>query len=314
MNSVDYILLETGLGGRLDATNIVKSPLACVLTRIGIDHQDYLGQTLDEITQEKLGILKKGTPVFSAWQEKPVLDQIISFCREAQLELFYFPKHFGYRSTVDNSYIDYIIPFFSNRKFASNESKNVIRVSKQSLLGEHQKQNTSTALTVYASIVSEAKRLDPGEIERSLQNVSWPGRLDYLDKNRTILLDGAHNESAIECLLSYLKRHHAKERILFAIGWKKDKQFTQMIQTDELLQVEFLPIEMRSKSALPATLVSQILKDNQFVTHPILDVKRLIAKIKEETLPSHDILVVTGSLYLLGEFLAEWQDNQSNYT
>lgn len=309
--AVDYILLETGLGGRLDATNIVEAPLACVLTRIGIDHQEFLGQSLSEITREKLGIVKPGSPVFASWQEKPVLDQIVNFCHSVHSDLFYYPADFGYQTAKDEAYVDYRFRVFEQKKRTDSGIKTIIRAANQSLLGEHQKQNTATALAVYGLIVPESSRLKPNEIEHSLQTVAWTGRLDYLNQERTILLDGAHNESAIICLLDYLKRYHANDRILFAIGWKKDKHYIHAIKTDGLRQVEFLPVEMQSPSALSAVSVNQILIEHQLVTHPILDVKRLLIKIKEKSLPAHDILVITGSLYLLGEFLAAWQDHKS---
>ncbi len=302
-NKVDYILLETGLGGRLDATNVVEEPLACVITRIGLDHQEFLGESLEQITREKLGILKKNCPVFVAEQCESVSFDIAGICRELGIAIKQSPLDFFFENSKDQKVTSY-------RWKTDNQGKNGgisgIQVKKQSLLGNHQKQNTATALAVYHSIVPESRRLSKNQLIKALQNVSWKGRLEYLDREKRVLIDGAHNKPAIENLMEYLKQAHSTQHILFGIGWKKDKQFVDAIDLNGLARVDFIPIILQTENALHVEDVSQRLSEKGFSTLDPMDAKQLVSGIKNASLPQHQLLVVAGSLYLLGEFLEEW--------
>lgn len=288
---VDYILLETGMGGRLDATNVVVSPIACVLTRIALDHQEYLGNSIEEITDEKLGILKNGSSVFVSNQEATVLQRILKRCRDEALDVYSSPKDFGF--SQENGICTYRLL-----------DKKLIKLKKQSLVGDYQKENTATALAVFQKITHDQNSLTGSEIVNSLQSVTWNGRLQFL--NEKVLIDGAHNESGINALLSYLKKYQTGKKIIFAIAWKKDKTIENVLKSVQPDQFKFLPVEMKSDSAESMDTVKMLLTKNMFHVEPSLPVEELICKIKDSSLPEHDLLVVAGSLYLLGEFLTVW--------
>ncbi len=306
-HKVDFIILETGLGGRLDATNVVDNPLACVLTRIGYDHQEFLGETLEEITWEKMGILKKNSPVFVTQQLERVKQIIKNHCMDTGIKAFFPPEDFSVEySDVSHETIYRLIT--RNRK--NTELPFEISVSAQSLAGDHQKQNTATALALYYSIIPEGRRLSKDGVIRSLQRVTWRGRLEYLDESKRILLDAAHNESSIKSLFDFLEQKHHDQRILFAIGWKKDKQIVDVIDLNGLKQVDFLPIIQENEKALDADKVIELLAERNFSTLQAIGTAELADGIANKSLPEHDLLVIAGSIYLLGEFLEIWQSPQ----
>ena len=307
VHKVDFIILETGLGGRLDATNVVDSPLACVLTRIGYDHQEFLGETLEEITWEKMGILKSNSPVFVTQQLERVKQVIKNHCLEAGIKAFFSPEHFSAGlSDVSHETIYRLVA----RNHKNNGIPLEIPVSSQSLAGDHQKHNTATALALYHFIVPEGRRLSKDGVIHSLQKVTWRGRLEYLDKNKQILLDAAHNESSIQCLFDFLEQEHHDQRILFAIGWKKDKQIADVIDLNGLKQVDFLPIIQKNEKALEVDKVIELLAGRNFSILEAIDTADLANGIASKSLPEHDLLVIAGSIYLLGEFLEKWQSPQ----
>lgn len=306
-HKVDFIILETGLGGRLDATNVVDNPLACVLTRIGYDHQEFLGETLEEITWEKMGILKTNSPVFVTQQLERVKQVIKNHCLDVGIKAFFSPEDFSADYTdVSHETIYRLI----TRNHKNSAIPLEIPVPFQSLAGDHQKHNTATALALYHSIIPESRRLSKDRIIKSLQNVTWRGRLEYLDESKRILLDAAHNESAIKCLFDFLKQKHHDQRILFAIGWKKDKQIVDVIDLNGLERVDFLPINQKNEKALDADKVTELLADRNFSTLQAIDTAELVEGITNNSLPEHDLLVIAGSIYLLGEFLEKWQSPQ----
>ena len=108
-------------------------------------------------------------------------------------------------------------------------------------------------------------------------------------------------------LLDYLEKTHADQRILFIIGWKKDKNLAGFLNIETLHRVEFLPVDPEFETAARPEVVYSLLKDKGFQTHRPLSVRKLVEGIRKKTLPRHDLLVVAGSLYLLGEFLNEWK-------
>ena len=301
---VDFILLETGLGGRLDATNIIKHPIATVITRIAVDHQAYLGDTLEEIALEKLGILKQGSPVFVSRQTDQVNRIIRSYCDDHEIKRFDYPNDFNFK-TVAGGATEY---WLSGRISVSQREapSTVIKIDSQALVGEHQKENTATSLAVYHSIVPHSHQLLEEEIAGSLNGVRWSGRLQYLGPDEKILLDGAHNESSMKCLMNFLRETFSTHRIIVALGWKNDKSLSNSLHPAGLEQVCFLPVKMQSEKGQAIEMIRSELEERQLALLPSKNVKQLITAILDNSLPEHDLLVVTGSLYLVGEFLNEW--------
>jgi dihydrofolate synthase / folylpolyglutamate synthase len=301
-HQVDYILLETGMGGRLDATNAIENPLVCILTRIAIDHQQYLGDSIEDITGEKLGIVKENAQVFVARQNDNVMEQVFEFCRKKNVNLNYCPDDFGFEVSRIEGGVDY----FSQDV---EVGKTVETIVSQTLIGSYQHENTATALAVYKSIVPKEHQLGNGGLNASLQSVDWPGRLEYLDDNKKLLIDGAHNQSGIESLMRFLRDEHSEKRILLAIAWKEDKNLVSFINATGLNSFEVLPVDSKFEAAASVEDIYSQLNERGFKTHLPVSIHELVAGIRTAALPECDLVVVAGSLYLLGEFLSKWKES-----
>lgn len=301
---VDYILLETGLGGRLDASNVVENPIACIFTKIDYDHQEFLGDTLELITNEKLGILKTGAKVFVAKQQPCVIDQILSVCRDRKFECFTAGENFSFQQDTDGT-VSYSFKNLDSIINPDCQINNEIRINEMALAGEHQLENVATAIAVYSSVIDEEKRLTNHQIQDSLKQIDWPGRIQYLDANRSILLDGAHNLSGMRSLLSYLEQHHATDKILFATTWMEGKEIIPALDEFDLSRVTFLPVKIEMIGTVQIKNVSDGLSQNGYRTLPITNPDDLLAKYVRQKAPEYDLVLIAGSLYLLGEILTK---------
>jgi len=279
INKVDYILLETGLGGRLDASNVVENPIACVLTKISLDHMDYLGNSLRKITSEKLGILKKGSPLFVSRQEKSVAHQIRRFCNDHQNQIFEFGREFHFEEDEYN---------FSSLKNCTLEIPEI------GLHGSHQKENIATALSVYYSIVPSEAHMEPSSIKTCIKGLTWNGRLQYIKNQENVfLLDGAHNADSMDQLINFLIK------ILFQLG-----AITK-------LNVTFQPLCNFMEGSESGKQIEACLKEKSRSLCKPLEVKELLKQVSTGKLKEFDLIVVAGSLYLIGEFLAQWNIRQN---
>mgnify|MGYP004505975669 CR=1 FL=1 len=191
IQKVDYVILEVGLGGKYDATNVVN-PIITAITTIDLDHTERLGDTIGKITLQKAGIIKKNVPI------------VIS---------------------KDNKGLEVI------KKVAELNNSKVIEVDKNdvhynlNLLGEHQKENTALALAIVKNIGLDIKE---ETIKKALNDVNWKFRLEY-DKNKNILIDGAHNPSGIKALRDFLDKNFKNKKKIFLFGCLKNKDYKTML-------------------------------------------------------------------------------------
>lgn len=296
-NKVDYILLETGLGGRLDASNVIDNPIACILTKISLDHMEYLGNSLELITSEKLGILKKGSPLFVSRQEKSVTHQIRKFCHDHQNQIFEFGKEFH---------------FEEDRYHFSSLKNGILEIPEIGLQGSHQKENIATALSVYYSIVPSEAHMEVLSIATCIKELSWNGRLQYLKSHENrFLLDGAHNGDGMDQLINYLIQTHSKDNILFSIGWMKGKNFISQLDTLKKLNITFQPLYNFMEGSESGNKIETCLKGKNSALCKPLKVKELLKQVSTGKLKEFDLIVIAGSLYLIGEFLAQWNTQQN---
>ena len=213
---VEWVILETGLGGRLDATNVVE-PELCLITPIALDHTAYLGNTLAEVAAEKAGIFKPQVPVLSARQQ-PEVEQVLSH-RAQQLAAPMLLAGRDYRWQADADRLS----FFG----LGSELERLT----PGLLGCHQHQNLALALAAAAYLRGNGVALPVQALQQGIERVRWPGRLEWLPEQ--ILLDGAHNVAGAGVLAAYL-RQQKLGKLHLILGTKADKQ-------SELLLQELLP-------------------------------------------------------------------------
>ena len=283
----DLVIWETGLGGRLDATNIV-TPLASVITNIALDHQQWLGDTLKKIAAEKVGIIKPGIPVVTGMEEPEALMVIEKTAKEKQAPLTKVAQASRLRAVAGTAALP--------------------------LLGEHQRQNAALALAV-VEILQKQIPVSDEQIRTGLANVNWPGRLQLIQRpdGPKILLDGAHNVAGAKVLRAALQNHFKPAKFVLILGVLQDKDWRHICETLAPLATRIFAVPVASeRAANPNELAAACRNVNPAAE---ISICASLAEAVEKTgardpggrppsLSRHEeFVVITGSLYLVGEAL-----------
>jgi dihydrofolate synthase / folylpolyglutamate synthase len=287
---VDVAVVEVGLGGKLDSTNVIR-PEVSIITGISLDHQNYLGNTLTKIAGEKAGIIKENIPIVSGCcveaprrvirkRAKEVSAPLIEICDDCTIKIR--------RMIRGHRFIDLHTPV--------RDYQNLYL----SLAGEHQTGNA--ALAVMATENLKSIRVKAQDIRRGLANTTWPGRLDEYDSCRRTLMDGAHNPEGAQFLREYLVEQKEKE-VHFVFGAVRDKNIKKMGSCLFPLATTIHLAEIaNSRSADPADIADMHRQFRSRIRiHPNMH-EALLAAWKQCS--RSGLVVVTGSLYLIGELLS----------
>jgi len=211
---VDVAVLETGLGGRLDATTAAQ-PTVTAITPIALDHMDYLGNNLAAIAREKAGILRPGVPAAISRQEREAMDVVERIAAEQKVPLYIEKKDFELRRGLSGALEYHGLRF----------DLDGLRLS---LRGPHQMQNAAVALASLELLASQLP-VDPAAMRKGLARTRWPGRLEEIGSRPPLLLDGAHNPLGVESLLTALSALYPRRRIHLVFGVLADKDYISMI-------------------------------------------------------------------------------------
>lgn len=287
---VDVVLLETGMGGRLDATNIVKKPLVEILASISMDHMQFLGDSIEKITREKAGIIKSHTNVVLYPSDQTVYTQIKDVCDKKQAELVMADKQavrilhqdlkgqsFAYRSSCGNYYEKITIP----------------------LLGKHQIYNAITALEVL-EVLKKYFCMGIFELESGFASVRWPGRLEILSTEPIVIRDGAHNEDAACQLAQFLEKNFTNKRIFYIIGVLMDKEYEKILKIMAPYANDVFTVASDSPRALPADTLALCAKKYYKTVHPMKDVRAAIQTVLKQA-DTDDVVLIFGSLSFMKE-------------
>lgn len=287
---VDFAVLEVGMGGRFDATNVVR-PLISVITQIDYDHTAYLGTTLEEIAGEKAGIIKEGVPVFSNCDNKRALGVIKRTCNVKGAKLFLAGRDFrcsGINCDVHGSVFDLTT---SDAKY----SRIAIR-----LLGKHQVSNAALAAAACLKLGDFGFSISETALRRGLFNSWLRGRLELLPGSPTILLDGAHNCNAIEALRDSLRLIFKGKKVVFVLGMMKDKDIASIIEVlSKCADLFIVTKPAMNRSADPALIKKELLKKGKRAL-VFRRVMRAVEAAKSIAGPD-DLICVTGSFYTVSE-------------
>ena len=288
--NADYVVLEVGLGGRYDATNVVKSPLVSVIVSLSLDHIGVLGDTLGKIAYEKAGIIKENSIAVVYKQKEEAEEVIKDVCKEKNTK--YIEANFEdmkiKKSDIYSQVFDCTI---------LGERMEDMEIS---LIGEHQVNNAILALTVIKVLRDERQvEISEDAIRRGFLNTKWPGRIEKIKDNPVFIIDGAHNEDGAKSLSKALDKHFKGKKMTLLIGMLKDKDIDGVL---ELLMDKFnkvittTPDNDRAISA--EELQDKIKKyvDDVIAIPNIEDaVKYTLDNAKED-----DIIISAGSLYMIG--------------
>ena len=280
----DFLILETGLGGRLDATNIIPRKFLSIITSIDIDHEEFLGNTLKKITAEKLGIIKNTNNVIIAKQNKEVESFIFKKLKKMN-NVYYFNK-------------DYKFKTFNSKKFIYQFQNIKKKFSKPSLEGDHQIENASTAITAAIVLKKNNYNIKISSLEKSICNTKWPGRIEKVKfKNKIIIFDGSHNLSGAEKLNQYLKENKIHPNVIFGmLNNKKAFEFLSIIKKNiDILYPIQIPDEKNAYTQKEIYKISKKLNLKTMLINDLNTINRILIN------NSNKHILVTGSLYLIGK-------------
>ncbi len=293
---VDFAVYETGLGGRLDATNIVRPEVAAI-TSIDFDHEDYLGHSIQEIAGEKAGIIKAGAPVVSSATRPEAREVIAKRCRELNVPLVEVDGAWRLEDVLSESGC-------YGAAAVSAEGEKRIRIEPP-LPGRFQIRNALTAATAARLLSERGFAISDEAIERGIRGVHWPGRLERLMARPAVYIDGTHNPGGARELLKFWEENFAGRRIVLVYGAMRDKAVDEIAgllfpRADLVVITE--PHQPRAISApLLAEMTAHLARKSMLVREPIAALERAI-----ELAGPEDTVFATGSLYLVGDLRAYW--------
>jgi len=278
---VDVAVVEVGLGGRLDATNVLE-PAAAVITTIGLDHEEYLGTTLESVAGEKAGIIKAGTPVIIGKVPRAAADVFAAVAQQQAAPALWLGRDFSMSDSEPCA--------FSGRGGDLCDLEVGLR-------GGYQRENAATAV---AAVVALRGRLPVADeaIRRGLRDVRWPGRLDVVHAAPPVLLDGAHNADGIGALVRELPGLIGSRRIHLLVAVMRDKRWQPMVDVlAPTASSAVLTTVLPPRGEAPETLARAFERHCpvRVAPDPLRGLESLL-----HVVPQCDAVVVTGSLYLVG--------------
>ena len=285
-HKADFILLETGLGGRLDATNVLDQSLISIITPIGLDHEEYLGKSINKILNEKLGIIKKNSTIISSKQNNIIQKKICIYAKKNKNKIISYGS-------------DWKVEKISKKYFYIQKKEKKTKYKIPSLLGEHQIYNASTAITTINYLIEKGYQFKKININKGLINVKWPCRLEIIkNKKPIIIIDGAHNKDGAIILRKFILKSNFKTWIILG-----------MINTKNII----LYLKQLRKCVHGISAITIPEEKNSFTNFEIkqycdrLNIFCLLEKNPKEALKkiinnyNMDQIIITGSLYLAGK-------------
>ncbi len=299
---VDLHILEVGIGGRHDAVN-VANPLVSVITSISLEHTDMLGDSLAEIAYAKAGIIRPNGVVVSAPQPPEVERVIEKVCNDSNARLVKVGVDWKFTPLDNEAYATSANQYFQVSKEAGDRSTELGHglanyPLSTSLLGAHQLENATVAIAAVDEL--QAASVSVAQVERGLEKVEWPGRLETLSTKPLVVVDGAHNPYSMQKLALALPAVFRFERLILLIGISSDKDIPKMLKaispiTDELVITQF----NHPRSARVQDVVNGVPQDAPS-WHTAANVRDAIG-LASSLAQQNDLICITGSLYMVGE-------------
>ena len=291
-NKLNYQVVEVGLGGRLDATNVVE-PDVCIITSISLDHTEILGQTLAKIAVEKAGIIKGGCSVVSAPQDPEVEQVIKEVCHARKVKLIEVGKDVTCQQTGAD---------FHRQEFKAI-GQNATYDLAIPLLGDYQLENACAAVAALEILSTEGAEISPKNITEGFRRVSWPGRFQILSREPIVLADGAHNAYSIKKLVDNVNKYFTYSKCFVIFGSSSDKDISRMVKELQALNCQII---ITSSSHPRAASVSSLKEQLNWLvpvpksTDSVKEALNRVLKQSEKT----DLILITGSLFVAAEAIA----------
>ena len=282
----DIVVLEVGMGGLIDATNIIDTPEVAVVTNIGLDHTDFLGDTLEKIAANKAGIFKEGGHAV-VYRGTPGVEAVYEqICAQKNISL----------RKADFDSIQLISHGLEGQVFSCGSRKELVLP----LLGDHQLHNASVVLSIADTLVDLGWNITEAHIRDGIRDVSWPGRFDIVSRNPLFIIDGGHNPQCIDALVKNIVDYLTDTRLIALVGVLADKDYGEMFRPVMEYVTEFVCVTPDNPRKLPAAELAEHLQRAGAQAVACATVAEGVAKAKE--LAGIDGAVLCfGSLYTIGD-------------
>lgn len=296
----DITILEVGLGGIGDSTNVVKSPLASVITSISYDHMAQLGSSLAEIAVNKAGIIKTGCPVIA---NVPQRDAAKIIARKAYAMGSRLYDISGIRAAVSDE-----TPF--SQKVSMELYERSYSDVEISMVGRHQAENLKTALATLEILrKSGAVKLDREALYEGLKRARQPGRFEVISEDPLVIIDGAHNEAGAQALQETMAQHFAGKKILLVAGILADKEIDSIVKFLTKITDHIIVTEPDNPRKLAAEKLAEHVADFGVAAEAVSDVEAAVHRAKELA-DGYDVILFAGSLYLIGDVRRLWRNER----
>ena len=285
-NGCDIVVLEVGMGGELDSTNVIDSPEAAVICAIDLDHTAFLGSTVETVAKAKAGIIKKGTRTILYDCEESVYEVFKNKCVQvgASLTTAGFEKIENVRTSLSFSQFDF------------GKYKNICL----SLVGSYQPKNAAVAITALEALKEKGYNITDESIYEGLKNVKWPGRFEILGENPTFVLDGAHNPHGMRATVNSLQEHFGDRKIHFVVGAMADKDVTGMMEMLVPLADSFYAVKPDNPRAMEKDTLAELLSGLGARAKGFDSIKDAVKEAVRKA-GKDGIVACLGSLYFSGE-------------
>ncbi len=291
--NVDMQVIEVGLGGRLDATNVV-SPTVCVITSISYDHTELLGNTLGQIAGEKAGIVKPGVPVVSGPQHPEALEVIRKVCAEKGAPLTVVGQDVTWdRQEVFRDGQDVTV----RGTVMGRAFQHLLRVP---LLGAHQVENAATVMATLEALRLAGHPVPYDTIYLGIGGMKWPGRLERLQEHPTVVVDGMHNVDSAVRLRQAVQEYFTFGRLLVVLGVASDKDLDGIVRELAPVTAKAFGTAAKSPRATPPARIAEAFQDHGVPARALEGVAEAVVAALAEAQPD-DLVLVTGSLYVVAE-------------
>lgn len=281
----DIVLLEVGLGGRLDSTNVIEAPLVSVITSIDYDHMDILGNTLEEIACEKAGILKPGTELVLYPQAEEAERVILQ-----KADVLGIPVH-----RVNFEHVEYLGHDDYTQNFSYEQEE-----YRLTILGEHQVKNAVVSIEALNVLDSKGLRVPHDLLKRGLLMAKWPGRFEILTHAPMMLIDGAHNLQGVQVLKGNLDKYFPDRKIIFIMGVLQDKSYMEMLYEVLPIARRFYTVTVDNQRALHGEDLRRIIVNEGTEAFYCESVEEAIKEALSAA-EDNDVICAFGSLYYINE-------------
>ncbi|WP_296627216.1 folylpolyglutamate synthase/dihydrofolate synthase family protein [uncultured Negativibacillus sp.] len=286
----DIVVLEVGIGGLLDSTNVIPSPKVAIITQLGMDHTETLGNTLEEIAAQKGGIVKEGTPTVMALQEPSAVAVVQQIC----------DKYHAPLALADPERLRVLDASVAGQTLEDREYGKLMLP----LAGAHQRKNAANVLEAVAMLRTQGYRISDDDVREGIAKTVWPARFERLSTAPDFILDGGHNPQCLHAATAALREYYPGQKVVFLVGMMADKDTDHMLAEMASIAKSFVCIRPDSPRAMqPQLLAQQLTERFHLPACACGSVREGIAEATRQA-GKEGVVCALGSLYLAGEVRA----------